>query len=472
MSPEIADLIEALPVEPEEAPPPSEALQNLIEDLAQRKVPTGRLSRFWVLGTLQAKIAAAYAAWWIRSGYASADERERLLNETHLKAAMKVLGGMGYLRGAIMKLGQILANYPEVVPQEFADTLGRLQFQAPPMHFSLLREFVRAELGDDPEVLFDDFETTAFAAASLGQVHRARLKGSGRPVAVKIQYPNIGRTIRDDFRNFQALVTPMRLNGDWENLKLQFEDIRRMLERETDYEQEAENLRRARLAFGEEDEIVVPRVHAELSTRRVLTMDFIEGVHLPAFLATNPSQAVRDRHGHQIALSAFRLSYGAHLNYADPQPGNYFFMPDGRLGLVDFGCCNRYTAEDLDYLTEVEQGVHTGGDALRRAIIRASDMTPNQQTEEQRLAMIIAFSKWIWEPLLHEGTFDFSDGSYFRRGVEHYGECMRKRYIRSLPLNTWLTRCFYGVRAMLTHLKARVDMGLIYRQETTVRLAS
>ncbi|MCH7812465.1 MAG: AarF/ABC1/UbiB kinase family protein, partial [Planctomycetes bacterium] len=211
MSPKIAELIDALPIDPEETPPPSEALQALIEDLTHRRVPTGRLSRFWILGTLQAKIAAAYAAWWIRSGYATANERERMLNETHLKAAMKVLAGMGYLRGAIMKLGQILANYPDVVPQEFAETLGRLQFQAPPMHFSLLREFVRAELGDDPEALFDDFETTAFAAASLGPVHRARLKGSGRLVAVKIQYPNIGRTIRDDFRNFQALVTPMRL---------------------------------------------------------------------------------------------------------------------------------------------------------------------------------------------------------------------------------------------------------------------
>ena len=147
-------------------------------------------------------------------------------------------------------------------------------------------------------------------------------------------------------------------------------------------------------------------------------------------------------------------------------------MPDGRLGLIDFGCCNRYTDEDIDYLGEVERALHTQGDAMRQAMFRTADMTPRQQAEEERMALLIEYSNWLWEPLLHEGPFDFSDGSYFRRGVEYYGECMRKRYTRSMPLNTWLSRCFFGVRAMLTHLKARVDMGRIYRQETTVQLAS
>jgi predicted unusual protein kinase regulating ubiquinone biosynthesis (AarF/ABC1/UbiB family) len=186
MQTNLADLLAALPKEVDEpgASIGEAAIRALIEKLGGVPVPVGRLARMWALGSLKAKIAAAYIAHWVRSLGMGADARQRDLNETHLRAALQLLGSMGYLRGAIMKLGQVLANYPNVVPLEFADVLGRLFFEAPPMHFALLREHVRNELGNKPETLFDDFETEAFAAASFGQVHRARLKGSGRPVAV------------------------------------------------------------------------------------------------------------------------------------------------------------------------------------------------------------------------------------------------------------------------------------------------
>jgi aarF domain-containing kinase len=251
-SPRIAELIDALPVECNEPIGAAAEMRALLGELALRRVPTGQLSRLWVLGTLEAKIAAAYLAWWLRNGYAAADRRQRTLNETHLRAALKLMGGMSYLRGAFVKLGQIIATHPDVAPEQFAEVLGHLHSEAPPMHFSLLREFVRGELGADPEDVFDGFETRAFAAASLGQVHRALLKGTGQRVALKVQYPNIGRTIRADFRNLIAFLTPMRLSGDWENIREQFEDVRQKLELETDYEKEAENLRFARAAFGDD----------------------------------------------------------------------------------------------------------------------------------------------------------------------------------------------------------------------------
>jgi predicted unusual protein kinase regulating ubiquinone biosynthesis (AarF/ABC1/UbiB family) len=456
-----------LPVDAEREPSADEQLRELLLDLAHRAVPTGRLTRLWTLGTLQAKIAAAYLAWWIRSAYRGADERERGLNETHLKAAIRLLGTMSYLRGAVMKVGQILAHYPDVVPEEFADILGRLHFEAPPMHFALLRELVRNELGREPEALFEDFEADAFAAASLGQVHRARLRESRQTVAVKIQYPNIARTIRDDLANLKTIMTPMRLSGDWDNLMVQFDDVRRMLDLEVDYEQEARNMRLACQAFDEADEVVVPRVIDELSTKRVLTMEYVEGRHLNDFLAGNPDQAVRDRHGHQIALSCFRLSYGYHLLYADPHPGNYFFMPDGRLGLIDFGCCHHYTADDVDYMTEVELALNDSPEAMRQALLRAADLTP-EGCDDEHLRHLEQYCDWIWEPVLHDGPFDFGDAGYFQRGLDLFGEVVRRRYVRSIPVNTWLGKSFFGLRAILTRLRARVDLGAIVRQETTV----
>ena len=468
MNPTISELIKAFPEDEPGHTTADDQLHDLLAKLADRPVPIGRLTRLWIFGTLQAKLAAAYLAWWVRTFRSTPDAKQQALNETHLKSAIALLGSMSYLRGAIMKVGQLLANYPEVVPQEFADVLGRLHFQAPPMHFSLLREFARNELGDDPENIFDDFEPEAFAAASLGQVHRARLKESGQCVAIKIQYPNIARTIRDDLRNMKAIISPMRLGSDWDSIQNQFEDIRRMLDLETDYEQEAEHMRIARLAFTENDRIVVPKVFPQFCTKRILTMEYIQGRHLNEFLQTNPAQELRDQHGRQIVLAMFRLSYGSHLLYADPHPGNFYFMDDARLGLIDFGCCHRYTDPDVDYLTEMEQAIHGSPDDMRRALIRAADMTTKQQADEARMKLLQRWSDWIWEPLLYDGSFDFGDLDYFRRGVEMYGEVLKRRYVRSLPVNTWLTKNFFGLRAILTHLKARVNMKELTAQESTV----
>jgi predicted unusual protein kinase regulating ubiquinone biosynthesis (AarF/ABC1/UbiB family) len=206
---------------------------------------------------------------------------------------------MSYLRGAVMKIGQTVANFPDIVPHSFVDTLEHLHSEAPPMHWSLLREMVHNELGDDPDKLFASFEQRAFAAASLGQVHRARLK-SGEEVAVKIQYPGIGRTICEDFRNFFLLLLPGRLGKDWENTKDQFNDLRVRLERETDYEAEAATLTRVRPLFRDADGIVVPRVYPQHSTARVLTMDRLDGVHLDEYLARNPSQEDRNEFARKL----------------------------------------------------------------------------------------------------------------------------------------------------------------------------
>jgi len=473
-SPRIAELIDALPVESPETVEPAAGLQDLLRQLSHRRVPVGRLNRLWVLGTLQAKVAAAYLAWWLRSGYASADERQRTLNETHLNAALKLLGGMTYMRGAIMKLGQIIATHPDVAPEQFADVLGRLHFEAPPMHFSLLREFVRNELGADPENVFDGFETKAFAAASLGQVHRALLKGTDQRVAIKIQYPNIGRAIRDDFRNMMAFLTPMRLSGDWDNLRAQFEDVRHKLDLETDYEQEAENLRFARAAYAEDEGIVVPRVFPEVSTKRVLTMEYLQGLHLDKFLATDPPQELRNHFGRRISVAVVRLCHSKHFVYADVQPGNFLFMPDGRLGFIDFGCCHYENEEDTRFKAEMERCYLETSEAertpetVREPMARGNDLTPEQAADDARMKLIVELSDWAWEPIMHKGPFDFGDLDYFRRGAAMYGEAIRRRYMRTRPANTWMIRAIFGLRAMLARLKARVDLGTIFREETNV----
>ena len=194
--PTVAQLMQALPetdaaeAGPGAAPPetaPAAMLQDLpaaLGEMSLRPAPVGRWRRMGLLATLQAKIGAAYLFYWIRGWFAGAGEKERLVAEAHWKAAARLLDSMSYLRGAVMKVGQTLANFPDIAPQPFVETLERLHFDAPPMHWSLLREMVHNELGDDPERLFASFETRAFAAASLGQVHRATLKNGAEAAEI------------------------------------------------------------------------------------------------------------------------------------------------------------------------------------------------------------------------------------------------------------------------------------------------
>src|SRR5262249_4125049 len=152
------------------------------------------------------------------------------------------------------------------------------------------------------------FDKRAFAAASLGQVHAARLK-TGEEVAVKIQYPGIARTIREDIRNLTLCMLPGRLSRDWENTKEQLDDLRMRLERETDYEQEATSLARARGLFHEDDGIIVPRVFPQYSTARILTMERLPGMHLEEFLSTNPPRELCNEFARKITRFLYRMLF-------------------------------------------------------------------------------------------------------------------------------------------------------------------
>ena len=174
MIPTIAQLLEALPQdEPTvSAHPTDDRLKEIFEQLSRRPVPVGAFQRLWTLGGLQARLAVAYLVYYIRTWFRSPDQKQQQLLETNLRSALQTLEAMGYLRGAVMKLGQALAMFPELVPDQFAELLGRLHFKAPAMHFSLVREHLADELSGEPEEIFASFEPEAFAAASLGQVHR------------------------------------------------------------------------------------------------------------------------------------------------------------------------------------------------------------------------------------------------------------------------------------------------------------
>ena len=466
MNPNLAELLAALPAaegEADERLDPA-VLQRLFDRQARRRVPVGALQRLGTLGALQAQIFFAYAAWWVRGWFRSSERNQQALVETQLRVALNLLDGMSYLRGAVMKAGQTLANLPGVVPDEIVGTLERLHFQAPPMHFALLREHVRNELGGEPEEVFAEFDTRAFAAASLGQVHRARLK-SGEEAAVKIQYPGVGASIRADFRNLLALMTPLRASKDWDNLKAQLEDVRRVLEGETDYEKEAEFQRKARALFREDDQIVVPRVYERHSTRRVLTMERLGGVHVHDFLAGNPSQEQRDYFGALIIRAWDRLFFAARVNYADLHPGNFLFMPDGRLGLLDFGCVRPFNDAEWGLIRLAMRAVDGGRDDLLLYMHRCVGLAEDAPMEPEHQRLLEWLIEWSWRPGRFHGAFDFGDGNILHEGADVFREMSLKHKTRSEPLCVLSARMFFGLFSMLYRLRARVNRRAIGVEE-------
>jgi len=461
MPPTIEELMRALP-EPE--PVDAGPLAQTLAAGSPRPVPVGRWRRLRLLGTLQAKIGAAYLFYWIRGWFKSAEARERLLAETHWQTAVTLLDSMSYLRGAIMKIGQTLANFPDIVPQAFVETLEQLHHNAPPMHWALLREMVHNELGDDPEKQFASFDRQAVAAASLGQVHRARLK-TGEEVAVKIQYPGIGRTIREDFRNFFLFLLPGRLNKDWQNTKEQFDDLRARLERETDYIVEAAVQEKVRGLFREDDGIIVPRVYPQYSTSRIVTMDFLDGVHIEDFIARGPSQAERNDFAAKIVRAWSRMLYAGRLSHADLHPGNFLFMDDGRLGLIDFGFVVAYSDEEWRMHRTINRAMTTGRREDRLAAVKEWSSLTDHSADADQLRLHEEFSEWCWHPNYHGGPFDFRDEAEFRRGIDLFIEMARKRYNRARPCTPAIARMNFGVRSMLYRLRAKIDGRPIAEEE-------
>jgi hypothetical protein len=465
--PTVAELIKALPSSETPDAGAARQLPRLIEDASLLPVPVGRLRRLGLLSSLQAKIGAAYLFYWIRGWFQNAPSRERSLAETHWQTAARLLDSMGYLRGAAMKVGQTLANFPDIAPREFVETLEQLHFDAPPMHWSLLREMVRNELGDDPERLFASFEQRAFAAASLGQVHRATLHGGPGPedVVVKIQYPGIARSIRDDLRNLSMFLLPSRLSKDWEYVREQFSDLCARLEMETNYEAEAATQTKIRSHFREDDGVAVARVVSHLSTTRVMTMERLPGVHLEQFVAGHPSQEARNQVAARLVRAWYRMMYSGRMLYVDFHPGNILVTDEGHVGLLDFGMMVPLEGELWELMRLIDRPLTTGKREDRIAANRMWCELEAEPWDAEREELLEQYADWCWRPRYCGGEFDFADEADFRQGVQLFSRMVARRYSRAKACTPVIARSHFGWRSILYRLKATVNIRAIAEDE-------
>jgi len=315
------------------------------DDSPKDRPPTSRLGRLARLAALAPKagplaFAGAKRALGFSAPAKDDPEARKKLAKDARNAAEALLKTLGEMKGLPLKVGQMASYIDGLAPpgyeERFQQELKKLLDKAPPLSAEAAVKVVVEEFGQPPSELFATWEADPFAAASIGQVHRATTR-HGDDVAVKVQYPGIDKAIEADLKSlqfFQSMMSPItqKLHS-----KQTIDEISQVFRDELDYGREAKMADVFRRIEAEDPDIIIPRVHHDRTRRRVLTTEFIHGASYADFCAS-ASQEARNRAGTAIWRFTFRALLRHGVLYADPHPGNYRFFDDGRVGFLDFGC--------------------------------------------------------------------------------------------------------------------------------------
>ncbi len=304
--------------------------------MGKGKLTTSAPRRFVKLGGLVGRVGASMAGERLRDFARSDLDKKARKTEALVRNAKRIVETLGEMRGAAMKVGQMLSLYDGLLPPEVSEILSTLQRKAPSVPFEVIEGEIQSQV-EGYDDLFAHLEPEAFAAASIGQVHRARLV-DGRQVAVKVQYPAIDHIITADLKNLRTVFKSLLAMFSEVDFEPVWGEVRDRLFEEIDYVQEAENLRRMARLYADVPEIVIPAVIEEASARGVLTMEYVEGI--PPELATSDaySQELKDRWGYVLLEMQLRGLFRHRFMHADPNLANFAFLEDGRIIAYDFGC--------------------------------------------------------------------------------------------------------------------------------------
>jgi predicted unusual protein kinase regulating ubiquinone biosynthesis (AarF/ABC1/UbiB family) len=430
---------------------------------ASSRVPEGRAERLVRLGSMLAGIAGEVALEAMRR---AARRSEQTGSVVFTPATAKRLADtLSDLRGAAMKLGQILSLQGEsLLPPEFAEVLAILRNQATLMPEPQVREVLARELGPSWEKRFAEFDFEPIAAASIGQVHAAVAR-DGRDLAVKIQYPGIDRSVSSDVDNLGALLRLSRaLPVDLEISPL-LEEIKRELRREADYGREADNTERYRALVADDPWVVVPRVHRDLSTRRLLATDRIYARPIEDLRSPEHSRERRDRVGERLIRLVLRELFEFRFVQTDPNFANYLFDADKEtLALLDFGSVRRFTPRFTEgYRAFIDACIERDSSAILEAGRGLGFV--REEEEPGALEMFLTLCDLFTEPLRFRGPYDFPSSDLAVRGRDAGIEALARHRLRHPPPETlFLHRKLGGSFLLLAYIGARVDCHALYRE--------
>lgn len=382
-----------------------------------RAPPTGKLARSSVAGLALAQAGVARIGRQARRITLGADAQAGAQDKFEADLGRIMFRALNQLKGTALKVSQLLSAHAGFLPPGVRDELAKGNYQVTPLNRALVHKVFRSEFGQAPEHLFASFDAQACAAASLGQVHYATL-ADGTAVAVKVQYPGIGSSITSDLRMLRSMLETLGpatgLMPPQALVDQMMAEVAHKLGEELDYEHEAGQLAwfRDRVTLPG---VLIPQPFAAQSSRRVLTMERLDGLHLDQWLATNPGQGARNRAGQLLLDWFFHSLFELGRVHADPHPGNFLFMADGRLGLLDFGCTKEIAPDFLAILTRAWNGLLHGAPPaeIRRAYVGLgviSEELDQPVFDAVLLPAMTPLVNWQLEPF-RASPFDFATRS-------------------------------------------------------------
>ncbi len=362
----------------------------------------------------------------------SSDEEKRLQARSELMqdVGIQIAETLGEMKGAVMKVGQIASQYKDVFPPEVATALEKLQKDAPPMPYAQIRAQIERELKAPVSELFSEFEEMPFAAASIGQVHKAVLQ-SGQKVVVKVQYPDVDENCDSDLRQVRmALKIAGVLNMSKQLQEQLFNEIRQSLHDELDYTKEAHNLRVFGAFHAQDEGLIIPKVITSHSSKRILTLteEMGETLTVAATWDNDIKQKIAERLFHFTAGQLF----GLYRMHCDPHPGNFAFRSDGSVVAYDFGGIRSYSDSEVQLFRQFAKHALKGDVTALEQDLIALDI----RRDDDKNIPGEFYEKWLsigLKPLsikpYQEGSFDFGSSqihhdaiAQMRTSLKYFGQ--------------------------------------------------
>lgn len=421
--------------------------------------------RFMKLASMTASIATKTVSNSIRNFNADEDQKNEARSKLFQDIGVQIADTLGEMKGAVMKVGQIASQYKDIFPPEVAKAIAKLQRQAPAMPFAEIKQQVEKELGQPLNKSFAHFDEQPFAAASIGQVHKATLH-NGTPVVVKVQYPGVDEACESDLKQVRLAL---RLMGVIKvDKKLQdrlFHEIQESLHEELNYEIEAQNLEVFRTFHKALDsKIIIPKVYKEHSSRRVLTLSLEKGESIET--ASSWDLTVRNEIGRRLIQALGQQMFFLKRFHCDPHPGNFAFREDGSVIIYDFGGVKTLSSDIIGHFkTLVNAGRQQDISTIENQLTELDALAEKGKFPEE------LYNAWL-EVLLRPLTthYDFAENSAHHDGMKLVKKSLKYWDVfKPSPDTLMVNRTISGQYWNLIHLKVHDNLNDVFEELVPVQ---
>ncbi|PWK18534.1 ABC1 kinase family protein [Xanthomarina spongicola] len=421
------------------------------------KIPTSKIQRASKLVTTGAKVGVNYIKYYGDKMVTNKDEAKDRLNKNN---AEDIYNSLKQLKGSALKVAQMLSMEKSILPQAYVEKFSLAQFSVPPLSPALVLKTFKKHFGKTPEELYDTFNATSVNAASIGQVHLA--EKNGKKLAVKIQYPGVAESITSDL----AMVKPVAMsmfNIKGKDSDKYFKEVETKLIEETDYILEVAQSQEIAKACAHIPNLKFPKYYENLSSDRIITMDYMEGKHLSEFTKQNTDEKKANKIGQALwDFYMYQIHYLKKV-HADPHPGNFLISDEGNLIALDFGCVKTIPENFYIPYFELAKKENISNQEVFLSKLYELEILKQEDTEEEKSF----FSKMFHDMLslfslpLHDETFDFSNNQFFIKIAQLGEQYSKNSQIRKYNANRgskhfiYMNRTFFGLYNLMFDLKAK-----------------